>query len=409
MGAPQPLTGIRVLDLTRVLAGPWVGQGLADFGAEVIKVEQPGKGDPSRGAPPFLKDRAGNDTRESALYLCGNRGKRSITVNLADPRGQALVLDLARLSDVLLENYKVGDLARYGLDYASVRSLNPRIVYCSVTGFGQSGPYRERAGLDPIAQAMGGLMSVTGEPDDQPGGGPMKVGVHIADLVTGLNGVIGVLLALRQRDMHDGTGQHVDISLLDSQVSVLSHLATNYLITGRAPPRHGTASVGGVPNRRYQCADMPIMICASTDDHFLRFCGIMEMPEVSRDPRFNTQRRRVAQRTELDQLIAARVGTWKAADLLAALEGAGIPSGPINDVAQVFADPQVRSRGMEIRLPHPLAGEVRLVANAVKLSGTPAAYNRPPPVMGADTEDVLKDLLGRSDEEVANLRGAGVI
>ena len=410
---PQALAGVRVLDLSRILAGPWCTQTLADLGADVVKVERPVTGDDTRGwGPPFLKDCAGADTAEAGYYLGANRNKRSITIDLAHPEGQALVRRIAARSDVLVENYKVGDMARYGLDAATLLAHNPRLVYCSITGFGQTGPYRERAGYDYAAQGLGGLMSVTGPArheiaDDQPGGGPQKVGVAVADLFTGMYATTAILAALRHRDL-TGVGQSIDMALLDTQVAMLANLGANYLITGVAPQRAGNAHQNIVPYQVFEVSDGHLILAVGNDAQFERFCQVAGIPEVARDPRYARNAGRVGARAELVPLLARVLETRSRADWLTALEAAKVPSGPINDLAEVFADPQVRARGMTVRMAHPLAGEVELVASPLRLSATPVQYRRAPPLLGQHTDEVLAEV-GLDAAEIARLRGVRAI
>ena len=397
----QPLSGVRVLDLSRVLAGPWCTQTLADLGADVVKVERPpgptsSGGDDTRGwGPPFLKDREGRDTHEAAYYLGTNRNKRSITVDIATPDGQALIRKLARKSDVFVENYKVGDMARYGLDYASLQAINPRLVYCSITGFGQTGPYRERAGYDYAIQGMGGLMSVTGPSrgeiaDDAPGGGPQKVGVAVADLFTGMYACTAILAALRHRDL-TGVGQAIDMALLDTQVAMLANLGANYLTTGVAPGRMGNAHQNIVPYQVFEVADGHMILAVGNDTQFAKFCEVAGAPELASDPRYARNAGRVRERATLVPILAALMKKRSRSDWLRALEAAKVPSGPINDLADVFADPQVLARGMTVRIPHPLTDGLTLVASPMKFSATPVQYRRPPPLLGEHTEEVLRE------------------
>ena len=413
-----PLTGVRVLDLSRVLAGPWSTQILADLGADVIKVERPPGpsgpgGDDTRGwGPPFLKDRSGADTGEAAYYLGTNRNKRSITVDVARPEGQALIRRIATRSDVFVENYKVGDMARYGLDHPSLRVLNPRLVYCSITGFGQTGPYRDRAGYDYAIQAMGGLMSVTGPSraeiaDDRSGGGPQKVGVAVADLFTGMYASVAILAALRHRD-RTGEGQAIDMALLDTQVAMLANLGANYLTTGVAPQRMGNAHQNIVPYQVFEVADGHMILAVGNDRQFAKFCAVAGRPDLAADPRFASNAGRVRDRATLVPLLATLMKSRRRADWLEALEAAKVPCGPINDLAEVFADPQVRERAMTVQMPHPLAGRVELVASPMKFSATPVRYERPPPLLGEHTAEVLAEL-GLDAAEVDALRRARAI
>jgi len=415
---PQALAGIRVLDLSRVLAGPWCTQTLADLGADVIKVERPpGEGHPggddTRGwGPPFLRDVDGHETAEAAYYLGTNRNKRSITIDLAHPEGAALVRTLAAGADVLVENFKVGDMARHGLDAASLLALNPRLVYCSITGFGQSGPYRERAGYDYAVQGLGGLMSVTGPSraeiaDDAPGGGPQKVGVAVADLFTGMYATTAILAALRHRD-RTGEGQAIDMALLDTQVAMLANLGAGYLATGVAPQRAGNAHQNIVPYQVFEVADGHLILAVGNDGQFARFCTVAGCPELAADPRFARNAGRVRERAVLVPLLAQCMRTKSRSAWLDALEAAKVPCGPINDLAEVFADPQVHARAMTVEVPHPLAGALRLVASPMKLGRTPVQYRRAPPLLGADTDAVLAES-GLDPEAIESLRAKGAI
>lgn len=409
---PQPLAGVRILDLSRVLAGPWCTQTLADLGADVIKIERPMKngvgGDDTRGwGPPFLKDRDGHDTAEAAYYLGTNRNKRSITVDIALPEGQALIRRLASQCDVFIENFKVGDMARYGLDADSLRTLYPRLVYCSVTGFGQTGPYRERAGYDYAIQGMGGLMSVTGERDDLPGGGPQKVGVAVADLFTGMYATVAILAALRHRDA-TGAGQVVDMALLDTQVAMLANLGANYLATGVAPGRIGNAHQNIVPYQVFETSDGHLILAVGNDSQFAKFCDVAGRPDLAQDPRFIKNADRVRHRATLVPLLADILKSRKKYDWLPALEAAKVPCGAINNLAEVFADPHVQARGMTVPMPHPLTDALQLVASPMKLSATPVQYRRPPPLLGEHTDEVLREL-GWNAAELAALRKTGAI
>jgi len=391
---PPPLTGVRVLDLSRVLAGPWAGQLLADLGADVVKVEKPGAGDDTRAwGPPYLKDAGGRDTTEATYFLCANRNKRSVAIDIATPEGQAQVRALAQQADVLLENFKVGGLKRYGLDYASLKAANPRLVYCSITGFGQTGPYAARAGYDFLIQGMGGLMSVTGQPDGEPGAGPQKVGVALTDIMTGLYATIAVQAALAERAT-SGLGQHIDLALLDVQVACLANQASNYLAGGLVPRRMGNAHPNIVPYQAFPTADGDIILAVGNDGQFAKFCAVAGHPEWSSDERFASNAQRVANRAVLVPLLRQATVMRTSADWIGALEAAGVPCGPINRIDEVFADPQVVARGLQIALPHALAGSVPLVANPIRLSGSPVAYQRPPPLLGEHTEEVLAQWLG---------------
>jgi crotonobetainyl-CoA:carnitine CoA-transferase CaiB-like acyl-CoA transferase len=407
--ARGPLSGVRVLDMSRVLAGPWAGQIFADLGAEVIKVERPGKGDDTRGwGPPFLKDTRGADTTESAYFMSTNRGKKSITLDIAMPEGQKVARQLASLSDVLLENYKVGDLRRYGLDYESISSINPRLVYCSITGFGQTGPYRDRAGYDFMIQGMGGLMSMTGERDDLPGGGPQKVGVAVADLMTGMYSTVAVLSALYERAL-SGKGQHIDMALLDTQIAWLANQNTNYLIGGQVPRRVGNAHPNIVPYQSFPTADGDLILAIGNDTQYARFCEAAGIPELIHDARFKDNASRVASRDACTAAIAVAVKKKTTAEWIALLEPLGIPCGPIYGLDQVFSHPQVQHRGLRVSVPHPLAGSVPLVANPIKFSRTPQQYDTPPPLLGQHTDEVLRSLLHKTEAEIAALRASGVI
>lgn len=403
------LSSIRVLDLSRVLAGPWAGQILADLGAEVIKVERPGVGDDTRHwGPPFLKDARGNDTSEAAYYLSANRNKQSITLDFTRPEGQQLIRDLVARSDVLLENFKVGGLAAYGLDCASLKAVNPRLIYCSITGFGQTGPYAGRAGYDFLIQGMGGLMSLTGRAEGEAGAGPLKVGVALTDILTGLYAAVAVLAALYHRE-RSGVGQYIDLALLDVQVACLGNQALNYLTTGRPPQQLGNAHPNIVPYQDFPAADGNFILTVGNDEQFRSFCEVAGYLEWSLDVRFATNQARVVHRDALIPLIRQVTVLRTAADWLAALEVAGVPCGPINDLAQVFADPQVVARGLQMELPHPLAGRVPQVASPIRLSATPVSYRQAPPLLGEHAEWVLSKVLGLDAERIAALRQSGVI
>ena len=404
-----PLSNIRVLDLSRVLAGPWAGQNLADLGAEVIKVERPKVGDDSRAfGPPWIKDASGSDTKDSAYFTSANRGKKSVTINVAKPSGQELVRKLAAKCDVLLENYKFGDLARYGLGYADLKAVNPRLIYCSVTGFGQTGPYRERPGYDFMIQGMGGMMSVTGEPDDAPGGGPQRAGVPIADIITGMYATIAICAALAHR-AESGLGQHLDLALLDSQIALLAYQNTNYFATGKPPKRIGNLHPNIVPYQPFRASDGEVILACGNDNLFRKFCTAAGCAGLAEDPRFASNGKRVENRTELTHLLQAEFIKRSKREWVEVLEVAGVPNGPINDVAQVFEEPQVRARGVKIELPHRVAGKLPMVASPMRFSATPLEYRLPPPLLGEHTEEVLRGLLGKSDAEIARLRAEGVI
>jgi formyl-CoA transferase len=404
-----PLSHLTVLDLSRVLAGPWCTQLLADLGATVIKIERPGSGDDTRAwGPPYLRDSQGRDTSEAAYYLCCNRGKLSAAVDFTQPDGQKIVRDLARSADVLVENFKVGGLAKYGLDYASIAALNPRLVYCSITGFGQDGPYADRAGYDFIIQGMSGFMSVTGERDDLPGGGPQKAGVAISDLMTGMYATVAIQAALAHRD-RTGHGQWIDSCLLDSAVALMATMSHNYLVTGTPPGRIGNAHQNIVPYHVFACADGHVILAVGNDSQFAKFCTAAGKPEWATDPRFAKNADRVRNRETLVPLIAAVVQLRTQRAWLDALEPLSIPCGPINRLDQVFADPQVIARGLRRDLPHTLAGTVPQVGAPLGFSATPLAYDRPPPLLGEHTASVLRVRLGMSEEAIAALASRDVI
>jgi len=404
-----PLSHVRVLDLSRVLAGPWAGQNLADLGAEVIKVERPKVGDDSRAfGPPWVKDQAGRDTKDSAYFTSANRGKKSITLNIAKPDGQGLIRALARECDVLIENYKHGDLARYGLGYADLKAVNPRLIYCSVTGFGQTGPYRERPGYDFMIQGMGGMMSVTGEPDGAPGGGPQRAGVPIADIITGMYASIAICAALASR-AQTGQGQHLDLALLDSQIALLAYQNTNYFSTGKPPGRIGNLHPNIVPYQPFKSSDGEVIVACGNDNLFGKFCEAAGCPELARDPRFATNGKRVENRAEITRLIQAIFARKTTAEWLGLLEAAGVPNGPINDLAQVFEEPQVKARGVKIELQHGAAGKLPLVASPMRFSATPLEYRLAPPLLGEHTDQVLKELLKLNENEIAKLRADGIV
>jgi len=406
---PGPLAGIRVLDLTRVLAGPWAAQNLADLGAEVIKVERPKKGDDSRAfGPPWLKDAQGRDTAESAYFACANRGKKSVTLDLANPKGQAIVRELAERCDVLLENFKYGDLDRYGLGYAQLRKVNPGLIYCSVTGFGHSGPWRERPGYDFMIQGMGGLMSVTGERDDRAGGGPQKAGIPIADLITGMYASVAICAALAHR-AKSGLGQHLDLALLDSLVAVLANQGANYLATGTPPGRLGNDHPNIAPYQVLPTSDGSFIVACGNDNLFGKFSQVIGRPELAADARFASNGKRVANRAELTRIISEITAKRSMRHWLDALEGAGVPCGPINNLEQVFAEPQAMARGLRMELPHPTAGKVALTRSPMRFSETPVQHEMPPPTLGQHTNEVLRELLGKSEAEVARLRSDGIV
>jgi crotonobetainyl-CoA:carnitine CoA-transferase CaiB-like acyl-CoA transferase len=396
-----------------VLAGPWAGQNLADLGAEVIKVERPKAGDDSRAfGPPWVKDREGRDTKDSAYFTSANRGKKSITVNVAKAQGQALIRALARECDVLIENYKHGDLARYGLGYDDLKAVNPRLIYCSVTGFGHTGPYRDRPGYDFMIQGMGGMMSVTGEPDGAPGGGPQRAGVPIADIITGMYASIAICAALAHRDAQGagrGAGQHLDLALLDSQIALLAYQNTNYFSTGTPPGRIGNLHPNIVPYQPFRSSDGEVIVACGNDNLFRKFCDVAGCPELAQDARFASNGKRVENRAEITRLIQEVFRKKTTAEWLGLLDAAGVPNGPINNIAQVFEEPQVRARGVKIELDHAAAGRLPLVASPMRFSGTPLQYRLAPPLLGQHTDAVLRDLLGKSGEEITQLRAEGII
>ena len=405
-----PLSGIKILDLTRVLAGPLSAQMLADLGAEVIKIERPGTGDDARAfGPPYLVDPEGKENNNNAFYFCANRNKKSVTVNIAKPEGQEIIRELAKSCDVMMENYKVGDLKRYKLDYEPIRAINPGIIYCSVTGFGQTGPYAPRAGYDAIFQAMGGLMSVTGHMDGEPGAGPMKVGPSIVDYMTGMNTSIGILAALYHRKANGGEGQHIDVCLLDTVIASLSHYAQIYLVSGNTPPRRGTWGNGGMPAGVFRCADGELMLVVGNDAQFARTCEVLGSPELATNAKFVKNNDRVVNGKEIMAIFAGLFLKNKVAYWLEELEKAGVPCGPVNDFAQVFADPHVRERGMEIKVNHPFEPALSLIRNPITFSGTPVKDYRAPPLLGADTRDVLASKLGYDEAKLAALKKQGII
>ncbi len=407
------LQGIRILDLSRVLAGPWCTQTLADLGADVIKIERPGSGDDTRTwGPPFLKNDDGTETHEAAYYLGANRNKRSVTCDIAQPAGQALIRELVLHCDVFVENFKVGDMARYRLDYASLKTLNPRLVYCSVTGFGQNGPYAERAGYDYAIQGMGGLMSVTGERDDL-GGGPQKVGVAVADLMTGMYATVGILAALRHAEK-TGEGQQVDMALLDTQAAMLANLGANYLVSGKVPQRVGNAHQNIVPYQVFEVAPAAdgskdhLILAVGNDSQYVKFCKVANIPELGVNPLFAKNRDRVLNRSQLVPILESVMKLRGKADWLAALETAKVPCGAINNLAEVFTDPQIEARKMVTHWQHPFKNDLPLVASPIKLSATPVRApgqgGLPPPLLGQHTDDVLREVLNYSEAQLAELK-----
>ena len=403
------LEGVRVLDLSRILAGPWATQVLADFGADVIKIERPGVGDDTRSwGPPYLKDANGADSSESAYYLCANRGKRSVAIDFTTPGGQALLRELVVRCDVLVENYKVGGLKKYGLDFASLQALNPKLVYCSITGYGQDGPYAQRAGYDAAIQAIGGLMSVTGEPDGSPGAGPQKVGVAATDLMTGMYAATAILAALRHAE-RTGVGQQIDLALLDTQVAWLANQASNYLVGGVVPGRQGTAHPNIVPYQVMPAADGYFMLAVGNDGQFARLCEVIGEPQLAADPRYATNNARVAHRAELVPYLQQRLRMRPAAEWLDALERAVVPANPVNRIDQVFDDPQVQARGLRIELPHAGGADVAMVRNPLKFSATPLQYTQAAPVLGQHTAQVLDEVLAVDAARLQELQALGVV
>ncbi|HBP28685.1 MAG TPA: CoA transferase [Advenella kashmirensis] len=400
-----PLANIRVLDLTRVLAGPWCTQNLADLGADVIKVERPGSGDDTRGwGPPYLKDQHGADTSEAAYYLSANRNKRSLALDFTTDAGREVVLALAAKADIVVENYKVGGLKKYGLDYASLKQINPRLIYCSITGFGQTGPYATRPGYDYIIQGMGGLMSITGEHDDLPGGGPQKAGVAVSDLMTGMYASVAILAALNERHS-SGLGQYIDMALLDCQVAMLANQNLNYMTSGQVPKRAGNAHQNLVPYQVFEVEDGHLILAVGNDTQFASFCRLINMPELVNDERYRKNAGRVVNRDSLIPLLASVMKTRKRDTWLADLEASNIPAGPINTIDQVYADPQVIARQLKLELPHPAAGTSPMTASPMRFSDTPIQYRNAPPMLGQHSEDILREELGWSDEQIATLLG----
>jgi len=397
---PGALSHIRVLDLSRILAGPWAAQMLGDFGAEIIKVERPGVGDDTRGwGPPYVKDANGNDTTDSTYYPSANRNKESVTIDFTRPEGQQLIRDLAAKCDVVIENFKVGGLEKYGLDYASLKPINPRLIYCSITGFGQTGPYAPRAGYDFLIQGLGGLMSFTGHADGEPGGGPMKVGVALADIMTGMYASTAILAALAHR-AETGVGQHIDLGLLDVQVGVLSNQAMNYLNTGEIPKRMGNAHPNVVPYQDFPTEDGYMILAIGNDGQFARLAQATGNPEWADDPRFSTNAQRVVNRETLISLLSEITRSRTTKEWIALFENLGVPCGPINDLEQVFKDPQVIARKMQIEMNHPKYGDMPLVANPIRMSETPVQYRSAPPALGEHTAEVLNRMLGIDAEQL---------
>ena len=405
----KSLGHLRVLDLTRVLAGPWCTQLLADLGAEVIKIERPGLGDDTRGwGPPYLKDSHGADTSEAAYYLSANRGKRSVTIDISTPEGQSLMHKLTDNCDIVVENYLVGQLAKYRLDYASLAKINPRLIYCSITGFGQTGPHRMRAGYDFIMQGIGGFMSITGERDDRPGGGPQKAGVAVSDLMTGMYAAVAILAAVTHRE-RTGEGQHIDMALYDVMLAMLANMNMNYLTSGQVPRRAGNAHQNIVPYQVFAAADGHIVVTVGNDSQFVKLCAVIDMPHLCADARYQRNRDRVRNREVLIAELEAIFRTKSVAFWVQGLDAAGVPCGPINDIAHALADPQVDARGLRIDLAHPLAGHVPMVANPIKMSATPASYELPPPLLGEHTARVLSEYAGVDEIQLNTLKSKGVV
>ena len=406
---PSSLSHIRVLDLSRVLAGPWCSQHLADLGAEVIKIERPGTGDETRAwGPPYLKDADGNDTTEAGYYLSCNRGKKSLTLDISTKEGQDIVRKLAAKSDVVLENYKVGQLKKYGLGYDDLYAINPRLVYCSITGFGQTGPWSHRPGYDFIIQGLGGLMSITGERDDLPGGGPQKAGVAVTDLMTGMYSTIAILAALTHRERR-GAGQHIDMALLDVSVAMLANMNMNYLTSGQVPRRWGNAHPNVVPYQVFACSDGHIIIAAGNDSQYRKLCEMLGASALGSDERFATNSNRIRNRSALIALLEPLVKVRTRDQWVSALEAASVPCGPINTIDQVFENPQVKARGIKVEIPHPLAGTAPQVASPMRFSATPIEYHHAPPTLGQHNEYVLRELLGMEKNEIEQLERKNII
>ena len=403
------LQGVKVLDLSRVFSGPWAAQMLADFGADVIKVERPGRGDDVRHQGYPMPGADGSPGTETSSFVAMNRGKRSLTVDMSRPQGQALIRRLAQNADILVENFKAGDLRRYGLDYAALSALNPRLVYCSITGFGQDGPYSHLPGYDPIFQSMSGLMSVTGVPDGEPGAGPVKAGYSVSDLTAGFYAVCAILAALRHRDQVSGQGQYIDLALLDSQIAAMSHIGMNYLASGQQPARTGSASQITAPFRAFECQDGHLMVAVGNDAQFRSYCQVIGLPELASDARFATNPQRAAAQAELSALLEPAMKQRKVADWNQALEQAKVPCGPIYTMEQVFQDPQIRHRQVLGRMPHPRLGEIPYIRNPIHFSNTPIGAGTPPPMLGEHTDAVLTGELGLSADEIALLRAEGIV
>jgi len=406
-----PLSGVRVLDLSRILAAPLASQMLGDLGADVIKVERPGSGDDSRSyGPPFLRDAEGNASAEAGFYLSCNRNKRSVTIDHSTPEGAGLVRALVQRSDVLIENFRSGVLDKYGLGFEALHQLNPNLIYCSITGYGQDGPYADRPGYDGVFQAMSGMMSVSGLPDGEPGAGPMKVGISMIDILTGLYAGNAILAALRHREVGGGSGQHIDLSLLDCGVASLSHYAQNYLVSGETAPRRGNGGFGGIPSQTFACADgEEIFLVASTPKQWEGLTKVLGRPELAHDERFATVSARIANRELVLRTLREALRARPAAAWLPELESADVPVSPVNDLEGVFANPQVRHRDLRTTVDHPVSGRVDLLRNPIRMSATPIEEYRTPPTLGQHTVEVLSGLLGMGPSEIARLQRAGVV
>lgn len=393
---PPPLEGIRVLDLSRILAGPWCTQNLADLGADVIKVERPGTGDDTRHwGPPFLKDGQGNDTAEAAYYLSANRNKRSLEADIATPEGAALIRELVTHCDILVENFKVGGLKKYGLDYDSLKDVNPRLIYCSVTGFGQDGPCATLPGYDFMIQGLGGLMSITGERDDLPGGGPQKAGVAVTDIITGMYATVAVLAAIQERH-RSGLGQHLDIALLDCHVAMLANQNSNYFTSGKAPTRAGNAHQNVVPYQVFAASDGHLIVATGNESQYRAYCNAIGAPELGDDPRFATNRQRISNRDTLVALLTDIMKQRPRDEWIGKLEAAGVPCGPINNIAQTFAHPQSQARQLRRELPHPLGGTASVTASPLRFSASPVVYRKAPPMLGEHTQEILQEILRKA-------------